>query len=510
MQLSVNIILYYLTDLNTELEIHSRLDPSGEITGIRLWSPAVKTQHKENEKRILFLCARETLPKEKELFLNNWFLTVPQSCLYEVMNRVFAIYHRLSEWDKGMHIAVLEGKPLQTLLDLSASVLQHPMICFNSCFDVIAYVESSDGYDYRTFQETIQKGYTDQHTMEKLQEKHIFSGIKKNAFFVAPAADAPGQNNIYMQFISGDSMLGYCALFNCGTDPDQGFLDLVNIFMKNLSLGFQRDFHDQMSGQMMSDAFLSQLISNPDMDPDQFSDKVRRIAGLSFEGHFRLAALKFVRAEPVPLSFLARMLSRQFTAFKIFVQDNTICMLKISPEYAADFMSSTEKKQLAALLRNYRYTIGISNAFCQLRHLKYAFIQARTALFYGKKMHARRQVFFYQEYYYFHVFEVMERETDLTGLQSDLYRRIRQWDHDNGTDYVRFIRTYLKNDCSALRTSEELEIHRNTVRNTMQTLEKRFQTDFSVIKTREDFVFSDRVQQYLDMKDCASGTIVSK
>ena len=60
------------------------------------------------------------------------------------------IFCRLVEWDKNMHIAALEGKDVQDLIDISEEILEHPMIAFDASFDVLAYTRHSSSH-YKNF-----------------------------------------------------------------------------------------------------------------------------------------------------------------------------------------------------------------------------------------------------------------------------------------------------------------------------------------------------------------------
>ena len=101
----------------------------------------------------------------------------------EVMNDLVEIFCCLVEWDKNMHIAALEGKDVQELIDISEEILEHPMIAFDASFDVLAYTRHSPSH-YKIFQETVAQGYTDAHTMEQLKKKQIFSRIKEGELLI--------------------------------------------------------------------------------------------------------------------------------------------------------------------------------------------------------------------------------------------------------------------------------------------------------------------------------------
>ena len=72
-------------------------------------------------------------------FHENLIFMQTEKTVPEVMNDLVEIFCRLVEWDKNMHIAALEGKDVQDLIDISEEILEHPMIAFDASFDVLAY-----------------------------------------------------------------------------------------------------------------------------------------------------------------------------------------------------------------------------------------------------------------------------------------------------------------------------------------------------------------------------------
>ena len=181
MLLSVNIIRFYLHDI--DYEIRSRKNDSEKIHCIRLWERKTNAEEMNN----LYISYEKDLPEKiSELYEKHWFLIVGKEQVCDIMNRLFDMYSFISEWDKNMHVAALENKSIQTLIDLSEPVLKHPIIAFDAGFDVVAYTKNIS-CDYPVYTETITKGYTNAETMKKLKQKHVFSKIKTDE-----AADRSG------------------------------------------------------------------------------------------------------------------------------------------------------------------------------------------------------------------------------------------------------------------------------------------------------------------------------
>ena len=48
-----------------------------------------------------------------------------------IFNKILDIFHDFDMWDKSFHLSLLQGGSLQQLLDISHSILVHPMIVFD-------------------------------------------------------------------------------------------------------------------------------------------------------------------------------------------------------------------------------------------------------------------------------------------------------------------------------------------------------------------------------------------
>ena len=496
MLLSVNIIRFYLHDI--DYEIRSRKNDSEKIHCIRLWERKTNAEEMNN----LYISYEKDLPEKiSELYEKHWFLIVGKEQVCDIMNRLFDMYSFISEWYKNMHVAALENKSIQTLIDLSEPVLKHPIIAFDAGFDVVAYTKNIS-CDYPVYTETITKGYTNAETMKKLKQKHVFSKIKTDELLIAPAADAADRLNIYLQFFCNQSLLGYTSIFLDGTTPSEGYLELVHMFMKNMSYCMKYQFEHQRHGQMIYETFLSNLIGNRMISQEQLEEQVSLIDGLEVTGRYILGVVQFSNQESVPLKFLARMVSQQFFDVKCFIYEDFLCLFRREKDPCSEILySREEEKRLDYLLENYEYEIGVSRPITNIRQIADAYIQARTALRFGKADRSKNSVFYYKDYYYFHMFSALEKQMDVECLKSDFYVQLSSYDKACNTQYVNFLMNYFGNDCSAVRTSRELGIHRNTVTNMIHFIEEHFKRNICENNLKAAFIVSDYVRRYLQLKE---------
>lgn len=476
MTITKNMILYFIRDMG--ITILGETKTEQQFAGIKHWIP----EREDLSDEYLYLCDGAHIPEKTQIlsqtvcmlvifsqkeagqknqeqrkkwrqFHNNLICIETEKSVPEVMNALVEIFYRLVEWDKNMHIVALEGKDVQELIDISESVLEYPMIVFDASFDVLAYTKHCESH-YKTFWETVQQGYTDAHTMEQLKKKQIFSQIREGEMLIAPAAENAG-TNIYLQFFSGQTLLGYTSFF-CGDHSPE----------------------------------------------DRITEQVNMIDGLEETGYFVLGILDFSNQENVPLKFLARLLERQSWEIKPFLYEKHICLLKYSkvPLHQEIFFNEKELGILRQLLEQYQYRVGISNIFYELRCLRDAYTQAVFTLAWNKNVSQKTKeqvIYQYKDVVMYHLFSRMEDEMNPRAMQSEFYREVAKYDREHHSAYGKTVLCYLKNDCSATRTAVELGIHRNTVRNVIQSVEENYGISLDDAEEKMRYILSMQIEQYI-------------
>lgn len=413
-----------------------------------------------------------------------------------LVNQMIEIFNRLANWDKMMHIAALEGEPVQTLVDISETLLAHPVIIFDASFDVLAFTKKADS-TYKNFHITVEKGYTDAGTMALVRKRNIFSRLKKGEPLVAPAAGDEQQVNVYLCFYSDQTLLGYACIFHVDSDPAPGYLDLLRLFGENISFCLKRDYQNHRYGHMMFENFLQNLMHPTGMTRQQIEEQAKNIENLPVQGRFVLGVFRFKDRGQVPMTYVARQIHREMWDVRTFIYEEHICLLKILADdgIADALISSWEKNNIDRLMGNYEYIMGVSNTFYQLMDLRYAYIQAQTALQFCKK---GQKYSLYSDCYYEHLFLCMEKVMPIVHMQSEVYRQLKAYDDENRTEYCKIVVAYLRCDCNATHTAQKLFLHRNTIRNAIQFVEERWKIDIGDIKVRKSLVLSRLIDDYLE------------
>lgn len=412
-----------------------------------------------------------------------------------LLNRMINIFQFFTDWDKTMHISALEGKSIQELLDLSETVLEHPIIIFDAGFDVIAYTKNVSS-EYVNFQNTIHNGYTDAITMQQVKKQKIFSKLKIGEALVAPAVEDESMTNVYMAFYDYQAIIGYACVFLNKEKPDMGYLDMLKIFMENLTFCLKRDYKNQRFGQMMYETFLLNLMNPSGISPQQVAEQVRYIEGISEYSRFVLGVFDFFDEE-VPLTFLARIMDQEMWDVKPFIYENQLCLLRVNEEehMQLQMISGLEQSNIEKILMNYTYVFGMSHEFGYIMDLQYAFRQAQVAIKFGRV--EGKTFCLYSDYCYYDLLEVMEQKMPVEKMKAELYKQLQEYDSKNKTRYCKLILTYLECDCNATNAAQKLYMHRNSIRKAVQFVEEKWQVSLADKDIKMKMVISEQIDNYL-------------
>lgn len=412
-----------------------------------------------------------------------------------ILNQMIGIFSRMANWDKAMHIAALEGKSLQELVDISEDILEYPVIIFDGSFDVLAYTKKHSK-DYRFFRETLEYGYTDPKIMERVKKEKILSRLENGKPLVAPAAGDDSLTNIYMSFYNNQKLLGYACVNHSDKKPEKGYLDVLKYFAENVNFCLKRDYDNHRYGQMMYETFLVNLMNPVGISQEQVDAQLKNIENLTRKGRFVLGVFKFPEEEKVPIDFVAKSLERNMWDVKVYIYEDQICLLRAlaTDAITTPLIVESETQNIKRILGSYGFTFGISSVFYDILDLCHAYTQAKVAMEFGAR--DEKQFCLYQDYYYHHMFSLLDPVMPVEHLKSEVYQQLQMYDRDNRTNYLKTLVTYLECDCNATHAAEKLFVHRNTVRNAVQFVEDKWKIDLSNVEEKKRIVISFFIDEY--------------
>lgn len=456
----------------------------------------------EKDKNLTYICINDInidSKTVKELGLKI-ILIKGEFPLPYVMNNILEMYDELKNWDKNMHIGSLEGMSPQVMIDLSEGIIEYPLIIFDSSFNVIAYTKHIST-DYELFNKTVRSGYTHSDIIKKVQKEKVFSLLNEsNAPVVKKAAGSDDKTNIYLKIKGGGVLFAYSCIFCGDHEPEQGYIDIMKYFFENLTLYYKQNYKNLRYGNLMYENFITGLISNKEISVEKVEEQLKYTEGISMYGPFVLGQIQFPNTGSIPIPFLARELDGLIVNAKPFIYQNQLYLLRKIKAFKEDgFLSKSEVAKLTKVLENFEYCCGISVPFEKITDIRFANLQCQKAIKFGRQVKKEDCGFFrYEDYSWYHILENTNSEMPLKIIQSYEYKCLKKHDIEHETEYLKLIITYLKNSNNTAQTSRELFLHRNTVLYSIKKVEEILNVSFDNFYTRQDFIFADQIDKYLE------------
>lgn len=134
--------------------------------------------------------------------------------------------------------------------------------------------------------------------------------------------------------------------------------------------------------------------------------------------------------------------------------------------------------KLVLLLRDNYLKAGISNTFIGLSELKYNYLQACIALNTGRRHKPHQWIYTFDDIAHFYLMECCTKELPSNLVCSKKVLTLIEHDKKYDTDYYNTLRIYLQNNLNAVKSSNDLFIHRSTFLYRIQKIKELTNIDF--------------------------------
>ena len=402
----------------------------------------------------------------------------------DLLNCYMRMQAEYSSWDKRVHLDIINGCSLETMLDYASEIIEYPIQVYDSGFRIL---DTSKHHKKKLsdFEAASALGYTPPDFIRKIQERNIMPRLQEAGHVIAaPGIENPGHTNLYRTHKIDGQVSGYSCVF-CGEDRiSQGDLDQVELVMQNLDFYFKENQKHMVLSKYMYESFLISLLSaRVPMDSQIISDRAK-IMHLPLRGEFVLVQLNFDGKDHF-LAYLRRLIQRYLPEHSAFVYEGYIYLLiagklseKSSSRHAAEIM-----EYLQNMLPSYHFSCCISNTFFELSAIYDAYQICKRLESMREQFHFGEGTYAYQDWQTILHCLQYGGDFDLKALFLPEVCKIRRYDAVYHTHYLATLSAYFANNCNLRQTAEALSLHRNSAANRIEKIRQLFGLDLSDFKT---------------------------
>lgn len=368
--------------------------------------------------------------------------------LVELFHQVQSVFDKFQDWELALTRELTKDTDFDVcnVIRLGLSVLKNPFSMMDAAMRVVFSSEvTPDGITV-----------TDcPYTLDMDQTLNIKNACRQERLIRTPylsAVDMVGNRCYCFNLYSMGHFAG-CAWLS---DVNRPFRDsdfaLADFFFSIFQQAYQKHLRTLTDTESPKITALRKLLKHKEVTQQEY-DLFQLELGEKWHC-FKLREKDLTHSMPTDYMYATLCALLPGTVLATFLSGAIVGLLK--------FEENSENMSLFQdLLYRMDYFCGVSNAFTDIRELDNYVLQAEFVVssFFGEEGNMRS----FQESLLPFLLHQCREKLPLAELESEGIRILRQYDTQRGTEYLKTLEAYLRNEMSVSRTSEELYIHRSSL-----------------------------------------------
>ncbi|MBU3188955.1 helix-turn-helix domain-containing protein [Clostridium bowmanii] len=409
-----------------------------------------------------------------EKYINNNLKIIeinPNENILEIFNEVRAFFRRDIKYNQfkiSLLEAFLSGEGLCKIINIASKLIGNPLIVIDLSFKVLASSPIENITDL-LWMDNVKKGYCSYEFIAELTKlETLKKGRKTKRPFVVTCPLSPIKK-IAFKIQVNDKTIGNILLLECEkqTDPDDyNYLILISeIISKELG---KKQFYKNTKN-VLSEEILYDLLENNIKNRSLIQERLKNCT-LIFSKHIFVLVLDISNFE-LKQSVYSRYLSP--TLLSLFPMSNSIYYngAIVIIDDREEFVEKENKTQLVKnfLIEN-NLKMGISSEFSSIEDCSIYYHQAIRSLEIGNILGEEECIYKHEDIEPYNFIYMIKNNV----LKEDFYNNsiyiLKKFDKINSSELYKTLYIYLKNNHNMTKSSDELFIHRNTLRYRLQKI----------------------------------------
>ena len=403
---------------------------------------------------------------------------------FEVDRVLCRLFDRYYDWEKQLFDIFLDTASLQAIVDCSAPIFRRPIHVLDAAFRYLAHSDAP----------------TASASLEPELISQYLASFEMNM-------DRRGAMRLDMEsaqylcvnlFSAGGSYLGCVYMMDGGRPFSDGDMALAEFLGRMLEKAIEKNPSILTDERATIKQAVRNLLSGYPLTANQkwvlnLANHERRYLCVSLHMTSRLSRL--------PQNYLCSAFEAEFTdAFAFPQEDSIVCFLPTDPlmDKSGDYHAALNGK-LRKFLAETRSIAGVSNSFSDLYQAKIALAQAEATIENGLIATPETKLFYFQSYALLCMIINSMGNLPAEAYFSERLQRLIAHDKDAPVSYLETLRVFLRTGQSYSRTAEELYIHRSTVVDRIERIERELEVDLKDPDTRLQLEIILRAMEFEEM-----------
>lgn len=407
-------------------------------------------------------------------------------------NHLFPDTIEIEHYTTTLFKIYISGIGLGGIVQTVAQLLRNPVIVFDSSFKIVAHSEKCDIDDY-IWSENIRKGYCSYDFIAAVSKMDSIQKGKQTDESYEVTCEETSNTKLISKIKVGDKQIGNVLLLGCKHPIQPKDTELLAIAATIIAEEMGKSSYYRNAKNMKVEDFICGLLEQQLQDNNTIGDRMRS-AGLKFGKCLLLLLFDLTKYDGSGRydDYLRERLQHLFPSSPSTYYEGRIVII-----HDGDL-----PKELLHKLQNFLtptgISLGISNRFSDLTQCRAHYLQSKSAVRIGSILYPDRQLTFYSD---IQLYELLS--TDVTLNEESNYchpelLKLREYDDKHHSNLYHTFYVYLKNNRNIQIASEQLYIHRNTLRYKLDHISKLLDTDFLDSEKMLGYYVSYKVAHYYE------------
>lgn len=390
--------------------------------------------------------------------------------------------------------AVYTDFGLNNLIELASEIMGNPIYIIDASDRIIAackQIRTLDSY----MRPMIEQGMVSDSELKKMHQSEFKKKIYNSSqAVILTRPDNNSQQGILVPIKIQGAPVAYTCCLNLLKEFCEDDLAVMDEANKAFSIELQKSrIYQDNKGTRLGYQLLNLINTNDDA---MLHDNIR-FSGWVPKEYTYLLAIPFkhqYRDGKRRSNILLHIFEEAFCGSVVALTESGLVVL-LSLDYP--FVSENDRyTKLEDLLKTYDLRAGCSPRIEDLRLCRNYFYEAKKAIELSECMGIQQLITHYEDFSLFHMLQMLEKKVPLNHICIPGIDNLKHYDKKRGTNYYETLLTYLTNLQSVSATTEQLQIHRNTLYSRIEKIEEILGFPLNNFKSVMDIMLTVKIQEW--------------
>lgn len=402
----------------------------------------------------------------------------------ELINAMINIFERYRQFESEINDIVINNGSLNDLCMAGSKFFKNPMYIHDRMFAVIALPEYKEGMLQFEYSENGDSIHIPLWLVNEFKFDDAYNEtLKKRKAGIWGKDQYPrNMQSLYVNLWEEDYYYGRLLINELDSPLKPGQFRLAEIFSEYVKMILRRDMLRPNKYYRDYEDTIRTIIRGEAPNPKDVSSLLEILNWRESDSYI---CLKLQSQNPeIQIKSDSALRSKLTTSFPgsfDFFHEQRLCMIINSTHDKID--NKAIKSMLASLVRDSHMYCGISYPISGIKNIHTGFSQADIALQFIKETR-NRWLMSFNECALDYMISTISDQLPVENLVAPELLLLHKCDAEKNTDYYNTLHSYLKNERSIPRTSEELIIHRTTLQYRLDKIKKLTELDLENENTR--------------------------